>query len=33
MGLDLCACSAYKWLMGDRGFGFLYIREDLQGRS
>jgi selenocysteine lyase/cysteine desulfurase len=32
MGLDMCACSSYKWLMGDRGFGFLYIREDLQGR-
>lgn len=32
MGLDMCACSTYKWLMGDRGFGFLYIREDLQGR-
>lgn len=31
MGLDMCACSAYKWLMGDRGFGFLYIAEALQG--
>ena len=27
MGLDMCACSSYKWLMGDRGFGFLYIRR------
>lgn len=31
IGLDLCACSSYKWLMGSRGFGFLYVREDLQG--
>jgi selenocysteine lyase/cysteine desulfurase len=31
MGLDMCACSTYKWLMGDRGLGFLYVREDLQG--
>ena len=30
MGLDFCACSSYKWLMGERGFGFLYVREDLQ---
>ena len=30
IGLDLCACSSYKWLMGSRGFGFLYVREDLQ---
>jgi selenocysteine lyase/cysteine desulfurase len=31
IGLDMCAASSYKWLMGDRGFGFLYIRKDLQG--
>jgi len=31
MGLDMCACSSYKWLMGSRGFGFLYVRQDLQG--
>jgi selenocysteine lyase/cysteine desulfurase len=31
MGIDMCACSTYKWLMGDRGLGFLYVREDLQG--
>lgn len=31
MGLDFCACSSYKWLMGSRGFGFLYVRRDLQG--
>lgn len=31
IGLDMCACSSYTWLMGERGFGFLYVREDLQG--
>ncbi len=30
MGLDCCACSTYKWLMGDFGIGFLYIKENLQ---
>lgn len=30
MGLDCCASSTYKWLMGDFGLGFLYVREDLQ---
>jgi selenocysteine lyase/cysteine desulfurase len=29
MGIDFAACGAYKWLMGDFGFGFLYVREDL----
>ncbi len=32
LGLDFCACSGYKWLMGDRGLGYLYVRESLQGR-
>ena len=31
MGIDCCACSTYKWLMGDFGLGLLYVREDLQG--
>ncbi len=31
-GLDFCACSSFKWLMGDFGLGFLYAREDLLGR-
>ena len=31
MGIDFAACSMYKFLMGIHGFGFLYIREDLQG--
>ncbi len=27
-GVDFCACASYKWLMGDFGAGFLYVRED-----
>lgn len=30
-GVDFCACSTYKWLMGDFGVGFLYIRGDRIG--
>jgi selenocysteine lyase/cysteine desulfurase len=30
MGIDFCATATYKWLMGERGFGYLYVREDLQ---
>ena len=30
-GVDFCACSGFKWLMGDLGLGFLYVREDLLG--
>ena len=30
MGIDLAACSTFKWLMGVKGFGFLYVRSDLQ---
>jgi selenocysteine lyase/cysteine desulfurase len=32
LGIDFAACSCYKWLQGARGAGFLYVREDLQGR-
>ena len=28
-GIDFCACSSFKWLMGDFGLGFVYAREDL----
>jgi selenocysteine lyase/cysteine desulfurase len=28
-GVDFCACSTFKWLMGDFGLGFLYVRESL----
>jgi selenocysteine lyase/cysteine desulfurase len=27
--LDFCACSSYKWLMGDFGLGFLFVKEAL----
>lgn len=30
MGIDFGSAATYKWLMGERGFGFLYVREDLQ---
>jgi selenocysteine lyase/cysteine desulfurase len=30
-GVDFCACSSFKWLMGDFGLGFLYVREALLG--
>ncbi len=32
LGIDFAACSCYKWLQGARGAGFLYVREELQGR-
>ena len=32
LDLDFCACSGYKWLMGDRGLGYLYVRRELQGK-
>jgi selenocysteine lyase/cysteine desulfurase len=31
-GVDFAACSTFKWLMGDFGFGFLYAKEDLLDR-
>ena len=31
-GVDFAAAASYKWLMGDFGIGFLYVREDLLGR-
>lgn len=31
MGIDFGSTAIYKWLMGERGFGFLYVRDDLQG--
>jgi selenocysteine lyase/cysteine desulfurase len=33
LGLDFASAGTYKWLMGERGFGFLYVREDLQGTA
>jgi selenocysteine lyase/cysteine desulfurase len=31
MGIDMASCAMYKWLQGEHGWGFLYIREDLIG--
>jgi selenocysteine lyase/cysteine desulfurase len=31
MGIDFAACGMYKWLQGEHGFGFMYVKEDLQG--
>jgi len=31
-GVDFAAASTYKWLMGDFGLGFLYVRGDLLPR-
>jgi len=28
-GVDFCAGASYKWLMGDMGLGFLYVKEEL----
>ena len=30
MGIDFAACSAYKWLYGVHGTGFLYVRRGLE---
>ncbi len=31
-GVDFAASASYKWLMGDFGLGFLYVRADLRDR-
>ncbi len=31
-GVDFCASATYKWLMGDFGLGFLYVKEELLDR-
>ena len=31
-GVDFAASASYKWLMGDFGLGFLYVRRDLQAK-
>jgi selenocysteine lyase/cysteine desulfurase len=33
MGIDMASCAMYKWLQGEHGSGFLYIREDLAGTA
>ena len=32
-GVDFCSCAGFKWLMGDLGLGFLYVRRDLLGSA
>ncbi len=27
-GIDFAACATYKWLMGEMGLGFLFVRAD-----
>jgi selenocysteine lyase/cysteine desulfurase len=31
LGIDFASTGTYMWLMGERGFGFLYVREEHQG--
>lgn len=31
-GVDFAACASYKWLMGDFGLGFLFVRREVQPR-
>jgi len=31
LGIDFACAGTYKWLQGDMGFGFLYVKEELQG--
>jgi selenocysteine lyase/cysteine desulfurase len=31
-GVDFAAGSSYKWLMGDFGLGFLYVRKEIQDK-
>jgi selenocysteine lyase/cysteine desulfurase len=33
LGIDFASTGTYKWLMGERGIGFLYVRADLQGTA
>lgn len=30
LGIDFAGCGTYKWLQGDMGFGFLYVKRELQ---
>jgi selenocysteine lyase/cysteine desulfurase len=31
LGIDFAATGTYKWLMGERGLGFLFVRDEHQG--
>ena len=32
LGVDFCATASYKWLMGDFGLGFLYVKSSVLDR-
>lgn len=32
LGVDVAACSSYKWLYGVFGAGFVYVKQALQGK-
>ena len=33
LGIDFASAGTYKWIMGERGFGFLYVKKSLQGTA
>jgi selenocysteine lyase/cysteine desulfurase len=33
LGIDFASAGTYKWIMGERGFGFLYVKKTLQGTA
>ena len=33
MGIDIAACSCYKWLYGVHGTGFIFVSEEHQGST
>ena len=33
LGIDFASAGTYKWIMGERGFGFLYVKKALQGTA
>ena len=33
LGIDFASAGTYKWLMGERGFGFLYVQRGSAGHG
>ncbi len=33
MGIDVAACSCYKWMHGIHGTAFLYVKQEHQGNA
>ena len=33
LGIDFASAGTYKWIMGERGFGFLYVKKAPQGTA